>query len=399
MSVIIDTSMGTITIDLYVEDCPKTCLNFIKLCKMKYYHNCLFFNIQRNFIIQTGDPTNTGEGGSSIYGLLSDKDEDRYFDNEIKPYLKHSEIGTVSMANKGEHKNASQFFITTGSHLDALDEKHTIFGAVGEGFDTLMKINDAFTDNKGKPLQVIRIKHCIILDDPFDDLDNMKIPSRSPSPEIFPGLLPEYVDLEVDIDLKEDRGEDVKEEIEKKEAVALAEALELMGDVPHADIKPPDNVLFVCKLNPITTEESLNIIFSKYGKLSSCEIIKDKKSGDSLCYAFVEYDDSKSCEEAFFKTNNSLIDDRRIHVDFSQSVSKVAWGNFSNKNLYKHSMHNNGNETRSPRRRSRSPRRRSRKRRRGSRSPRRRSRSPRRRSRSPRRSRRSRTPTHKRVKR
>ena len=54
------------------------------------------------------------------------------------------------------------------------------------------------------------------------------------------------------------------------------------------------------------------------------EVIKDMKSGDSLQYAFVEFDNQESAEEAYFKMDNALIDDRRIHVDFSQSVSKVS---------------------------------------------------------------------------
>ena len=57
----------------------------------------------------------------------------------------------------------------------------------------------------------------------------------------------------------------------------------------------------------------------------SCEVIRDHKTGDSLQYAFVEFDDQKACENAYFKMDNVLIDDRRIHVDFSQSVSKYKW--------------------------------------------------------------------------
>ena len=57
MSVLVETTEGTITIDLYCDSCPTTCLNFLKLCKIKYYNNCLFFNVQQNFIAQTGDPT------------------------------------------------------------------------------------------------------------------------------------------------------------------------------------------------------------------------------------------------------------------------------------------------------------------------------------------------------
>lgn len=62
----------------------------------------------------------------------------------------------------------------------------------------------------------------------------------------------------------------------------------------------------------------------------SCEIIRDKKTGDSLCYAFIEFKDKESCEQAYFKMNNVLIDDRRIHVDFSQSIGKIDRRKFGN---------------------------------------------------------------------
>lgn len=96
-----------------------------------------------------------------------------------------------------------------------------------------------------------------------------------------------------------------------------------VGDLPDADIKPPDNVLFVCKLNPVTTSEDLEMIFSRFGSITSCEVIKDQKTGESLQYAFIEFEKAEHCENAYFKMDNVLIDDRRIHVDFSQSVSKL----------------------------------------------------------------------------
>merc|ERR1712083_738131 len=101
--------------------------------------------------------------------------------------------------------------------------------------------------------------------------------------------------------------------------------LEMIGDLPEADCAPPENVLFVCKLNPVTTDDDLEIIFSRFGKVVSCEVIRDRKTNDSLQYAFVEFEDQKACEAAYFKMDNVLIDDRRIHVDFSQSVSKYRW--------------------------------------------------------------------------
>ena len=67
------------------------------------------------------------------------------------------------------------------------------------------------------------------------------------------------------------------EERRQKDAAAAALTLEIVGDLPHAEIKPPENVLFVCKLNPITRSEDLELIFSRFGTIRSCEVIKDKK--------------------------------------------------------------------------------------------------------------------------
>merc|ERR1712013_542057 len=85
--------------------------------------------------------------------------------------------------------------------------------------------------------------------------------------------------------------------------------------------------------NPVTKAEDLKIIFSRFGKIKSCEILKDYKTGDSLCYGFAEFKDVESCEKAYFKMDNVLIDDRRIHVDFCQSVGKhnKTFKNFTKK--------------------------------------------------------------------
>lgn len=92
-------------------------------------------------------------------------------------------------------------------------------------------------------------------------------------------------------------------------------------------MKPPDNVLFVCKLNPVTEDKDLELIFSRFGDIKSCEIIRDHRTGDSLQYAFIEFENAKQCQDAYFKMDNTLIDDRRIHVDFSQSVGKL-WNKY-----------------------------------------------------------------------
>jgi peptidyl-prolyl cis-trans isomerase-like 4 len=68
MSVLIETTLGDIVVDLFIKERPNACRNFLKLCKIKYYNLCQVFTIEPNYIFQTGDPTNTGRGGESIFG-------------------------------------------------------------------------------------------------------------------------------------------------------------------------------------------------------------------------------------------------------------------------------------------------------------------------------------------
>ena len=68
MSVLLETSLGEIVIDLLVQDCPKACQNFLKLCKIKYYNYHLIHTVLKDFTCQAGDPTGTGEGGESVWG-------------------------------------------------------------------------------------------------------------------------------------------------------------------------------------------------------------------------------------------------------------------------------------------------------------------------------------------
>ncbi|XP_064846922.1 peptidyl-prolyl cis-trans isomerase-like 4 isoform X1 [Oncorhynchus masou masou] len=324
MAVLLETTLGDIVIDLFTEERPKTSLNFLKLCKIKFYNYCLIHNVQRDFIVQTGDPTGTGRGGESVYGKLYG-DQARFYDAEKNPRIKHRKKGMVSMVNNGSDQHGSQFLITTGENLDYLDGVHTVFGEVSEGMDVLAKINETFVDKDFIPFQDIRINHTVILEDPFDDPADLPVPDRSPEPtkeQLDSGRIGAD---EVINDTDGKKAEELDELLKEKEAKTQAILLEMVGDLPDAEVKPPENVLFVCKLNPVTTDEDLEIIFSRFGLIKCCEIIRDWKSGESLCYAFIEFEKEEDCEKAFFKMDNVLIDDRRIHVDFSQSVSKIKW--------------------------------------------------------------------------
>ncbi|XP_067876283.1 peptidyl-prolyl cis-trans isomerase-like 4 isoform X2 [Heterodontus francisci] len=324
MAVLLETTVGDLVIDLYTEERPRACLNFLKLCKIKYYNYCLIHSVQRDFVIQTGDPTGSGRGGESIFCKLYG-DQARFFEAEKVPRIKHKKKGTVSMVNNGSDQHASQFLITAGENVDYLNGVHTVFGEVTEGMDVLMKINEAFVDKDFCPYQDIRITHTVILEDPFDDPSGLQIPDRSPEPtkeQLDSGRI--GADEEID-DSKGKTAQEIEEVLAEKEAKTRAILLEMVGDLPDAEIKPPENVLFVCKLNPVTTDEDLEIIFSRFGSIKSCEIIRDWKTGESLCYAFIEFEKQEDCEKAYFKMDNVLIDDRRIHVDFSQSVAKIQW--------------------------------------------------------------------------
>lgn len=98
-----------------------------------------------------------------------------------------------------------------------------------------------------------------------------------------------------------------------------AVTLEVLGDIPDADMRPPETSLFVCKLNPITEEDDLKLIFSRFGEIVSCNVVKDWKTGQSLQYAFIEYKTKEACDKAYSKMQNVFIDDRRVVVTFSQS--------------------------------------------------------------------------------
>ena len=92
MSVMIETDVGSVVVDLFYESCPIASRNFLKLCKLKYYNNVLFYHVEKDFIAQTGDPSATGTGGSSVWGLLKkmksgkteEREEKRFFGHEIR---------------------------------------------------------------------------------------------------------------------------------------------------------------------------------------------------------------------------------------------------------------------------------------------------------------------------
>ena len=93
---------------------------------------------------QTGDETGTGRGGRSIWN--------KPFEDELDGPLRHDSRGVISMANKGKNTNTSQFFILY-QPAPHLDRKHTVFGRVVEGLETLDLLEEVEVDGSDRPLR------------------------------------------------------------------------------------------------------------------------------------------------------------------------------------------------------------------------------------------------------
>ncbi|ODN76797.1 peptidyl-prolyl cis-trans isomerase-like 1 [Cryptococcus amylolentus CBS 6039] len=146
--VTIDTSVGAFTVELYTAHAPKTCNNFAKLAERGYYNGVIFHRVIPGFMIQGGDPTGTGRGGTSVYGDS--------FPDEIHPELRFVGAGILAMANSGPNSNGEP----THSHLAPtpfLDGKHTIFGRVSSGMKTVQRLEAVRTDKDDRPVEEIKI--------------------------------------------------------------------------------------------------------------------------------------------------------------------------------------------------------------------------------------------------
>lgn len=141
--VILRTNQGDIEIELMPNVAPKACENFVKLIEKGYYDGIIFHRVIKKFMIQGGDPTGTGREGSSIW---TDP-----FEDEVSSEVKFDKPGLVAMANSGPDTNGSQFFITTAA-TPWLNMRHTIFGEVISGYETVQKIESTPAGALDKPV-------------------------------------------------------------------------------------------------------------------------------------------------------------------------------------------------------------------------------------------------------
>lgn len=150
----VTTTDGTFIITLLPRVAPVTVNNFVFLARHGYYNNNQFFRILQDFMVQTGDPTNTGTGGPG------------YVFKDEKVTMKYTP-GTVAMANRGKNTNGSQFFIVTGNQARSLPPSYTIFGKVTSGMNVIKKIaatpvTISPTGEPSLPLTTVTIKTVVI---------------------------------------------------------------------------------------------------------------------------------------------------------------------------------------------------------------------------------------------
>jgi peptidyl-prolyl cis-trans isomerase B (cyclophilin B) len=142
---LLQTTQGTIGVELFDADAPKTVENFRKLASDGFYDGIIFHRVIRDFMIQGGCPQGTGTGGPGYT-----------FEDEFN---QHKVVrGALAMANAGPNTNGSQFFIVTTDAAPWLDGKHTVFGQITDGMDVVDAIEGLETDARDRPVDPPRIE-------------------------------------------------------------------------------------------------------------------------------------------------------------------------------------------------------------------------------------------------
>ncbi len=150
-----DTTEGKFKIKLFPDKAPNTVANFVGLADgsktgKPFYNGTTFHRVIPDFMIQGGCPQGTGTGGPGYK-----------FADEFHPTLRHNKAGYLSMANAGPNTNGSQFFVTVAA-TPWLDNKHSIFGEVVEGYDVVEKISKVPRGSMDRPVKEVKINSVTI---------------------------------------------------------------------------------------------------------------------------------------------------------------------------------------------------------------------------------------------
>lgn len=154
--VVLETTQGKITFELFKDIAPKAVKNFITHVRNGYYDGIIFHRIIKGFMIQGGDPSGTGRGGESIWK--------KPFEDEFAPNVVFNHKGILAMANAGPRTNGSQFFITV-AQTPWLNGRHTIFGEVKSGYENVHKLEMVeVTPRYNRPIKEQKIIKAYLLE-------------------------------------------------------------------------------------------------------------------------------------------------------------------------------------------------------------------------------------------
>ncbi|KAJ8602412.1 hypothetical protein CTAYLR_001201 [Chrysophaeum taylorii] len=163
----LETSLGLLNIEVHCDMCPRAAENFLGLCSAGYYDDLQFHRVVPGFVAQAGDPRNDGTGGESLWGAP--------FADEFDSRLRHDARGILAYASDGRDRNRSQFYVTF-DECPNLDNKHTVFGRVVGGMDTLNRIERADVDEKDdhRPRRgrEVVIRAALVFVDPTSEADD-----------------------------------------------------------------------------------------------------------------------------------------------------------------------------------------------------------------------------------
>jgi peptidylprolyl isomerase len=147
-----ETSMGTLTIELDPRAAPKTVNSFVFLARYHYYDDIIFHRIIKGFVCQGGDPTGTGRGGPGYK-----------FEDEL-PKPGQYELGSVAMANAGPNTNGSQFFLISGRSGMQLPPAYALFGKIVKGLDVLDAMEKVATGPGDRPMTDLVIRSVTVVE-------------------------------------------------------------------------------------------------------------------------------------------------------------------------------------------------------------------------------------------
>lgn len=308
--IVLKTTYGDLDIELWPKEAPLATRNFTQLCMEGYYDGSKFHRVIRNFMVQGGDPTSTGTGGSSVYG--------RPFKDEFHSRLLFRHRGLVACVNENKpDSNGSQFFITL-DRADHLNKTATIFGkVVGDTIHNLSRFNEVDTDESDRPEDPIYIEKAIVLVSPMEGIAPRKGTNVSEEQTL------QHVDK--------------SRRLVKNSALMSFDEDEIVDDTSF-DVKPSKNVK-VPRANSETTatgapKPSLqhtgqdHVPHKAAATVGGLDDVHETESGDILHLrdANMKMDEQSKPRVKSKKTSKSLIDVQRYKYVLKMKEQKMNYG-------------------------------------------------------------------------